>query len=173
MDNPLWSFFFKPPKEKLQLISLLETLPIFESISQNDLIQIERMLHTRRYSAGELVFNEDEPGAAMYIIQRGAVVITKKVGKNDTIELATIGESSFFGELALLDEMPRSASAHAQKEATLLAFSKPDLEKLVERNPRLGARILINLSRLISQRLIKANGNMEQLQKEVNELKEG
>jgi CRP-like cAMP-binding protein len=146
MDNPVWSYIFGPPKEKKTLLELIRNIPVFESLSNNELVQIERMLHERRYMPGESVFNEGEPGAGMYIIQKGTVVIKKSVSDTDSIELAKIGEKNFFGELALLDEIPRSASACTEKESVLLGFSKPDLEKIMERNPRLGMKILGNVA---------------------------
>ena len=75
--------------------------------------------------------------------------------------------------MALLVEMPRSATAVANIDSLLLAFCKPDFEKLIERNPRLGVKIMSNLSRMISQRLVKTNETLESLQNEVNRLTAG
>jgi CRP-like cAMP-binding protein len=86
------------------------------------------------------------------------------------MQLAIIPERSFFGEIALLDEIPRSASAIALSDTVLFGFSKPDLENLFERNQRLGIKILSNLSRLICRRLIKTNENLEQLQNQLNQV---
>ncbi len=164
MEHPLWGYIFGPPKEKQTLMELLSELPIFQKLSGNELNQIARVLHERHYAAGELVFNEGEPGAGLYVVKKGEVVITKNVENGDPLALATIHARNFFGELALLDEIPRSASAHAHTDSILLAFSKPDLENLMSRNPKLALKIMTNLSRLVCQRLIKANENMEALQ---------
>lgn len=167
MESPLWSYIFGPPKEKRSLFELLRELPIFEGLSNNELAQVARVLHERHYAADELVFNEGEPGAGLYVIQSGEIVITKDITDGTTLELATIHARNFFGELALLDEIPRSASAHARTDSVLLAFSKPDLENMVSRNPKLALKIMTNLSRLVCQRLIKANDNMEKLQRQL------
>ncbi|MCK4448175.1 MAG: cyclic nucleotide-binding domain-containing protein, partial [Candidatus Marinimicrobia bacterium] len=63
----------------------------------------------------------------------------------------------FFGELSLLDEEVRSASAIAKDHSTLLGFLRPDLFSLLERNPELGNKILLNLARVIGARLRKTN----------------
>jgi CRP/FNR family transcriptional regulator, cyclic AMP receptor protein len=168
MDNPIWSYFFRPPMEKMANIQLMKELPVFESLTNGELVQIERVLHERHYSPGEVVFNEGEPGAGLYIVKKGEISIRKTIVGGNDIQLAVIHERSFFGELALLDEMPRSASACALTQSILYGFSKPDLEHLLERNLRLGIKIIVNLSKLVSRRLVKANENLEAVQAELN-----
>ena len=127
MDNPIWSYFFRPPQEKMANIELMKELPVFESLTTGELVQIERVLHERQYSPDEVVFNEGEPGAGLYIIKKGEIAIRKKITGGDDIQLAIIPERSFFGELALLDEIPRSASACAVTQSILYGFSNnPD-----------------------------------------------
>jgi CRP/FNR family cyclic AMP-dependent transcriptional regulator len=172
MDNPIWSYFFRPPQEKMANIELMKELPVFESLTNGELVQIERVLHERHYSPGEVVFNEGEPGAGLYIIKKGDISIRKKIEGGEDIQLAVIPERSFFGELALLDEIPRSASAHVVTQAILYGFSKPDLEHLLERNSRLAIKIILNLSKLVSRRLIKSNENLELVQAELNRSRE-
>jgi CRP/FNR family cyclic AMP-dependent transcriptional regulator len=167
VDNPVWTYIFGPPKEKRAVISLMKSLPAFEGLSQKELITIERILHQRWYKAGEKVFGEDMPGAGMYIVKEGEVVIKKRIDEEKEVDLAVITERNFFGELALIDEMPRSASAIAQKDTVLLAFCKPDLENIKDRNPRVAAQILTNIARLVCKRLVKANENLEILEKKL------
>lgn len=171
MDHPLWAYFFRIPEEKKANIELLKSLPVFEFLSTTELIQVERILHERFYARGEVVFNEGEPGAGMYIISKGEIEIIKNVADSQKMRLAIIPERSFFGEIALLDELPRSATAVATGDAVLLGFSKPDLEHLLARNQKLGIKILSNLSRLTCRRLIKANENLESLQVQLNHVK--
>lgn len=165
MDNPIWAYIFGPPKEKQTMIELLKELPVFEGLSQRELIAIERIIHQRRYNAGEMIFGEDMLGAGMYIVKEGEVVITKKINENKEIELAVIGERNFFGEMALIDEMPRSASVKAKRDTILFAFCKPDLENIMERNPKVAATIITNIARLVCKRLVQANENLEALEK--------
>jgi CRP/FNR family transcriptional regulator, cyclic AMP receptor protein len=163
MENPVWSFI-NLPKKKEDVIDVLAMLPAFDGLSRNELKLVERMLHERRYKKGEIVFNEGEPGAGMYIVITGKVEILRKIKSGSDVSLAIIKEQSFFGELALLDEIPRSASAVAISDSVLFGFSKPSLEGLCSRNPRLGIKILSNLSRLVCKRLVKSNEAMEKLQ---------
>ncbi len=171
MFSALWSYMFADTSKRQTLRELLAELPVFEGLNDHELDQTSKLLHRRIYAKDELVFNEDEPGAGMYIISKGKIVITKTTQKCETLHLATIEQRSFFGEIALLDEIPRSASAHAGSETELFAFCKPDLEKLIERNPRLGAKILYNISRMICKRLVAANDNVEALNLQLDKMK--
>ncbi|MBN1983843.1 MAG: cyclic nucleotide-binding domain-containing protein [Chitinivibrionales bacterium] len=173
MDHPLWGYFFRPPKEKKDIIELLKELPAFEGLTENELITIERNLHHRQYRPAEPVFCEGVPGAGLYIVKEGEVSIRKKLDDTKELELALITSRHFFGEMALIDEMPRSASAIAKTATTLLAFSQPDLENIKERNPKLALKIMSNIARLLCQRLVKSNENIENLEKKLSNLRSG
>ncbi len=163
MENPIWSYIFGPPAKNKALIELLKDLPVFEGVTTKELVQIERGLHQRRYVKDETVFEEGIPGAGMYIVEQGEILIRKSSGEG-FIQLATIGQRSFFGEMALLDEIPRSASAIAARETTLLALPQPYLDDLKERNPKLALKIVNNIAKLVCKRLLKANCKLEEMQ---------
>jgi CRP-like cAMP-binding protein len=173
VEHPLWAYIFGPPKEKRATIELMKSIPAFEGLSTKELVTIERIIHQRRYSAGETVFSEDMPGAGMYIVKEGEIVIRKKLHDDKYVDLTVIAERQFFGEMALIDEMPRSASAIAVKDTVLFAFCKPDLENVKDRNPRVGAIIIDNIARLVCKRLVKANENLEVLEKRLSDQEDG
>ena len=164
MENPMWAYIFKPRNTERSLPDLLSDLPIFDELGRGELKQIARMLHQRAYGKNETVFNESEPGAGLYIVESGRVAITKPVENAAPVVLAEIEAGNFFGELALIDEIPRSATAIAVEETSLLALPKPDLDRLINRQPRLAVKVLLNLSRLITQRLVDANEKLRSIQ---------
>lgn len=161
--NPVWSFIFSRKSEVPTQEDLLAELPIFEGMGRRRLKTVSRLLHTRSYAAGETVFNETEPGAGLYIIIEGRITVTKDLSGAEPMVLAEFVSGNFFGELALIDEIPRTATATALESSTLLAFPKPDLDRLIDRQPQTAVIILKNLSRLVAQRLIEANRNFERL----------
>jgi len=165
MKNPVWAYIFRSKSDEPTLVELLSALPIFEGLSRTQIRGITRLLHERTYAKGETVFNETEPGAGLYIISSGRIAVTKQIEGGEQFELAEFVEGNFFGELALIDEIPRSATTTALETSTLLAFPKPDLDRLIERQPQLAVRILRNLARLVAQRLLQANRNLEELQR--------
>lgn len=170
MENPIWSWIFKK-SDSNAIQKTLEAVPAFEGLSKQELSIVERNIHLRTYRTGETVFNEDTPGAAMYIIHTGEVAITKDIGTDEPLELARIGELTFFGEIALIDEMPRTAGAVVTCDAELLAFGKPDLEIIVERKPELAVKIITNISRLLAKRLVKSNDNYQKMEQELQDLR--
>jgi len=99
----------------------------------------------------------------MYIVQEGTVAIYKGSSENEREELAKLANGEFFGELALLDESPRSATAMALEDSKILGLFRPDLLELIDRKPRLGNKLLFNLSLLIGERLKHTNEELQTL----------
>ena len=163
MKNPLWDNVFGPPKDKRATIDLMGSLPPFIGLKKRELVLAERSIHKRDYKSGDIVFDEDMIGAGLYIVKEGAVAIEKKLSDGTFVELAIVEENNFFGEIALLAEVPRTARARVIKDTTLFAFCKPDLENLIERNPRIALVILNNIGALVSRRLIKTNELLDEL----------
>ena len=88
----------------------------------------------------------------MYIIKSGKVKITKK-NKKEELCLAILEKGSFFGEVSLVDEEPRSATATAMVDLEILGFFRADLMHLIDRDPRLASFILFHLSTVLGKRL--------------------
>ena len=158
MENAFWGNIFKGwRREESPTVLTLKQVPIFEGFSDKQYREIEKLIHERIYKPNEYVFKKKAPGVGMFIILSGKVeiFIEEADGKKQT--LVELEEGDFFGELSLLDEEVRSASAIAKDHSTLLGFLRPDLFSLLERNPELGNKILLNLARVIGARLRKTN----------------
>ena len=96
----------------------------------------------------------------MYVILEGEIEI--KDPKSGNL-FANLSSGDFFGELALLDEEPRSASALCNKPTRLIGFFRTDLLTLIQRYPELGNKILLNLARVLGERLRQTNRNIIKL----------
>lgn len=154
----LWENIFRDLRKKQKdSIEILAAIPIFEDLSRRELSEIERIMHRRQYDQGEIVFHQGAQGLGMYVIVSGEVAITRDTGAH---LLAELKEGDFFGELALLDDSPRTATAAALSACTLLCLFQADLLDLMQRNPRLGVRIMIRLARTIGARLRKTNEHL-------------
>jgi CRP/FNR family cyclic AMP-dependent transcriptional regulator len=163
MSN-LWTNIFKPRQnEEDTIMSILTRIPVFEGLNRKELAQIERILHQREYLKAEPIFFQGDPGLGMYIIVEGDVDIISEPHKH---LLAELHSGEFLGELSLLDESPRTASAISKNASRLLCLFQSDLYDLMDRNPRLGVKILVRLARTLGARLKKTNEH-------VNELKNG
>src|SRR4030066_1830979 len=165
----LWENIFKfRQKETDEIDNILIQIPIFQDLNNRELRTIKRILHQREYKKNEVIFNQGDVGLGMYIIVKGTVDIVCDPGRPILTELH---DGDFFGELALLDESPRSATAVTTMPAELLCFFKPELLDLINRNPKLGGKILFKLAWTIGERLKSTNEQIRELcfQKKDNE----
>ena len=108
----------------------------------------EEEVFTRTYPKDTMVFSETMPGKELYIIQKGSVKITKIVDDNEVL-LAVLKPGDIFGEMALIENKPRSASAIAFEDATLLAVNKENFERMVQSQPQ----IISRLTQLLAERI--------------------
>jgi len=159
----LWANIFQPRQDSQDTISMvLKRIPVFDGLDARELLQIEKILHEREYRPEERIFLQGDPGLGMYIIIEGNIEIVSEPGHHI---LTVLHEGEFFGELALLDESPRTATAIAQSPCRLLCLVQSDLYDLIDRNPKLGVKILVQLARTIGERLKKTNEYVHELKK--------
>ena len=149
---------------------LLSKVPAFGSLTTRELKEVAAIVHKRQYRTGEPVFYQGDPGLGMYMIQEGEVSIA--LGSKDALEeeLAVLTEGDFFGEIALMDESPRTANALCKSDCTLIGFFRPDLFELIEKKPRLGTKIVIKLAEIIAQRLRKTDKELSKIKSQHDRL---
>lgn len=135
----------------------LRTIPFFENLTDKQLKTLDAFLHERRYEENEYLFELNQPGAALFIIMRGEVVVETSSDRDSASELAIIKASEFIGELALLDQEPRSASARATKPTTALALFRSDLNQLAKAESEIACEIFRTLAYIIGERLKATN----------------
>ena len=108
--------------------------------------------------AGTLLFREGEPGKEMYVIQSGRIAITKKVRDVEKV-LAVLGPGEFFGEMAIISNKPRNASASVEEEARLLVIDPRTFEAMIRGNSEIAVRMIKKLA----ERLSDADAQIENL----------
>lgn len=96
---------------------------------------------TRRYASGTVLFEENDPGTRMYVIRSGRVRIFRRMGK-DEVELATLGPGDFFGEMALLEGLPRSASAQVAETCQLVEVDGTTFQDMIHNSAEIAIRIM-------------------------------
>jgi len=100
------------------------------------------------YSDGEVLCREGEEGSVMFVIQDGKIRITKKTDSRE-VEIADLHAGDIFGEMALFEKQPRSATAIASGEARVLSVDRKKLFQLIDRDPTLVLKILESMSHRI------------------------
>ena len=141
--NAFWDNIFhrEDDPRKRDILNILAQVPLFGELSRGELKKVAKIIHERQYASGEALFRMGEPGAAMFIVRAGQVdIVMPKEGEPD-LALASLGPGSFLGELALLDDSPRSASAVAAQDTHAMAFFRADLNKLIETEAHIGSKM--------------------------------
>lgn len=155
--SSFWENLFKTPTTKNDLEHVLMAMPPFKKFNQKHLNDFLRIIHNRVYAPGEYIFHQGDPGIALYIIIDGEVVISETYKDGENYDLALLGVGDFFGEIALMDEGTRSASAIATRSSNLAVIFRPDLDEFIERYPKKGIEILTGISQILAARLRAVN----------------
>ncbi len=170
-ESILWyNFFRKKSEEDSSLESLLSRVPIFSRLTVRELRRLAGIVHRREYAANEFIFSQGDPGLGMYVVEDGQVEITIAEPDGQSKTLIVLKPGDFFGELSLLDESPRSASAVAKVYSRIIGFFRPDLIDLLNRSPKSGTKILFKLGEVIGTRLRITNEQLGKASAELEEL---
>ena len=163
------------PRKTTPRLERLHNLSLFVNLTPGELQIVDGLLHERDYLEGEVIFDEGEEGQAIYIVASGEVLICRQgqseagrvaqPGVNepavsrprrrqeDSGRVAQLGPGTFFGELALLDNSPRSAQARAATACQLIVFFRDDFVGLLDTHVRIASKISRELARHLGARM--------------------
>ncbi|HMN69507.1 MAG TPA: cyclic nucleotide-binding domain-containing protein [Bdellovibrionales bacterium] len=157
-EKLLWETLkrWKHSSPEMDRIQFLKTVPFFNELSMWQLKKVSEIVFERSYEADEMIFEQGQPGAAIFLVIQGQVAVEIFHDQADTT-LAVLERGSFFGEMALLDESPRSASARAIEPTKTLALYRNDLTRLIQTDPQTACHIYRALARIVGDRLRGTN----------------
>jgi CRP/FNR family transcriptional regulator, cyclic AMP receptor protein len=127
---------------------LLRTVPIFSELTESDVASLAQLLNRRKYPKDGVVFFENEEGDSFFMIVEGRIKVTILGDDGREVILSMLGPGDFFGEMALLDNEPRSASAIAAEESELLSLSRADFQGVATKRSITSALIKVLTARL-------------------------
>jgi CRP-like cAMP-binding protein len=127
---------------------LLRTVPIFSELPDADVASLAQLLNRRKYPKDGVVFFENEEGDSFFMIVEGRIKVTILGDDGREVILSMLGPGDFFGEMALLDNEPRSASAIAAEESELLSLARSDFQSVATKRSITGALIKVLTARL-------------------------
>lgn len=162
--NPFWNNIFRSSSDEDSLAFFLGSVPIFSKLNKRDLNFLVTIVHERRYQADEIVFADGDIGSGMYSIRSGQVRIYTKDAHGNEIDQALLEAGDFFGEVALTASRPRIASARTTEPTVLIGLFRADMLEAVRKHPAISAKILLGLTRVISERLHRSNLQLLDLQ---------
>ncbi|MDD2743136.1 MAG: cyclic nucleotide-binding domain-containing protein [Rhodocyclaceae bacterium] len=143
--------WFSLARQPLKINHRLAASALLCNLSERELKIVEAFVHDRQFLAGEVVFDAGEEGQALYIIVSGAV----EVCLPDQYEtpVAALKSGDFFGELGLLDDVPRSAQIRASERSELAVLFRGDFERLMASHAQIASKIALQLARHLGLRL--------------------
>ncbi len=137
-------------------IALLQDMSIFGAVNSDALRLLLECAETRIVEKGQFFFHEGDEGAALFVLERGSVTVIKRFEDQDYV-VRTIGQGDFFGEIALLDFLPRSASVVAEEDCQALVFRALDVLEIAKRDIEQFTMIYMSIAREMGRRLRDAN----------------
>jgi CRP/FNR family transcriptional regulator, cyclic AMP receptor protein len=143
----------------MDIVDLVSAVPIFGELDPPDIKKITEIGINRKYTKNGIVFLEEEEGAALFIIISGKVKIVRTDDEGKEVILSILGEGDFFGEMAILDGLPRSATVVSIDESELFMIHRRDFLQLIERSPQ----VAVSLLRELTRRLRKSDEQIKSL----------
>ncbi len=138
MINNLYQWFLASLKPKDKNRSLRK-YSIFKDLNSFELHLLKQIIHHRKYTAGEILFEDKYPLELIFLIEKGEVAVFGKLQPNGS---RTLKRGQFIGLIDMYHENSRSSSAKAVKDSEILAISRTDFQQFLETNPRTGIKIL-------------------------------
>lgn len=155
---PLWNSEILNKKNiSVEDISLLNETRVFKGLNTHEMQRVYNLVHNRKYKKNEYIFEEGYPGAALFIVKEGKVNIERGGAKIEELE-----KGSFAGEIFLVSDMERSCSARCEHDSQMLVLFCEDLMDLVKSEPALGVKVMINISEILTIKLIETTRLLEQ-----------
>lgn len=133
----------------MKRLLMLRKVPLFAHMTLDQLEAINHLVHEVDYLSHEVIIREGDIGSELYILVDGSVDVVKGMGTSQEIRLATLSSINYFGEMAILDDEPRSATVVANTDSHLLSLAGENLKELVHEMPEIAFEIF----RILTQRV--------------------
>jgi CRP-like cAMP-binding protein len=127
-------------------LPFLRTVPLFQGLPDEALRRVDASLQTRTFVKGDRLFFENDPGHTMYVLREGYIKISKISADGREKTLAILRPPDFFGEMAILNNETRSATAEAMGEVTVYVMYRDDFMPLLQAHPEMAFNMIYTLS---------------------------
>ncbi len=157
-----WLIRFFGSEQHWTFLAFFRGITLFHGLSSRQLGRVMQGMQKRRYQTGEVLFHEGQIGKAVFIIESGRVELTRKSSSGDVRSLGILGPGQIFGEMALLEQMERTATAHVVEDGVIYLLYTATLESLIRHNPAIGAKLMRNMAMMLSSLLRRTNKELDQ-----------
>jgi CRP/FNR family transcriptional regulator, cyclic AMP receptor protein len=142
----------------VQTTDFLATIPLFSGLQREELAKFGELTRERSYPKGSVILFQDDPGDSLFVLRQGRVKVVLIGEDGREVILGVLEPGAHFGELALIDDQPRSAHVIAMDDAQLLILRREDFRRRVEANPSIAWALLTELSRRLRRADQKIGG---------------
>lgn len=142
---------------KVEAFDAIRGSAVLQGMNDTDLARLAELCEERQMAEGTTVFIENMPGESLFLIRKGTIRISKMFAEGDEKTLVVLGSEDVFGEMAVVDGLPRSATARVAEDADLISLKKKDFESLCKSNPAIALQLAMNVMRVFSVRVREAN----------------
>jgi CRP-like cAMP-binding protein len=143
-----------------QIINFLLEAPMFGDLDATQLSQIVHIMQVQRVRDGQVIFREGDPGDAWYVIYDGVADVYKTQDFLPDRRVASLGARACFGEMAILDHSPRSASVIARGDVTVFRFPRKEFESLLREDNLAAYKLIYEMAKVLT---IRARNTAQQL----------
>jgi CRP-like cAMP-binding protein len=141
-----------------QTADFLATIPLFSGLQREELQKFADLTRERSYPKGSVILFQDDPGDSLFVLRAGRVKVVLIGEDGREVILGVLEPGAHFGELALIDDQPRSAHVIAMDDSQLLILRREDFRRRVEANPTVAWALLTELSRRLRRADVKIGG---------------
>ncbi|MCK4234661.1 cyclic nucleotide-binding domain-containing protein, partial [candidate division WOR-3 bacterium] len=143
--------------------SILRKIYLFQKLTEDELKHILSIAGAKSYEKDNVIFKEGDKGDAFYIVLKGSVRISTEIPGVGEEALAILKKGSYFGEMALINNAPRSASAISNGDTVLLKITDTDFRNLLVNDHKIAYKLLWELVRTLSQRLRETDAKLKNI----------
>ena len=144
----------------LKVIDVLNGIPFFNSVTSREIRAIARFMNFKRIKAGAVIFREGDPSDFVCFVVGGRLEIVKKSRTGRETVIATAGRGRSVGEMGIIDDYPRSATARTVADTTLVVITRRSFMRILYEYPETGVKILQGIARLISMNLRQTSSQL-------------
>jgi CRP-like cAMP-binding protein len=174
--NPSESTISKGAQKMGRYFQFLRSLEVFSLVSDEDLNSIDTVCQEEQFGAGEVVLAEGSTGEKMFIVYDGMVEIWKAFQNKERVPLGLYGPGRIFGELSLIDHLPRNATVLAKEPTRLLAIDQADFNRIFVENAAIAFPIIKSAAQIIRKTtddllegLRERNTRLEKINEQLNQ----
>ncbi len=142
------------------ILDFLINIPLFDGLKAEDLKVVARQMGFIELEQNETLFNEGEKGTYVCFVVDGILDVIKQSFNGSEAIIASLSKGRSIGEMAIIDNFPRSATVRARTDATLIILRRMDFENILADHPQIGIKILIGIARMLSMSLRKTSSRL-------------